>query len=326
MIMETGNKNNIKLGGFVVAGIILLMGALYFIGRNENTWASGLAVRVRFSDLDGLTEGNNVFYAGMPAGSVDKISIINDTTIEVKLLINKKTSAYIQRNAVASIGANGLIGDKVVNIRPETGVAPAIYDGYLLKGQEGVKVEKMLPKLVRIGDNVEVISDVLKKMVMGLDSSQLLSLLKDKQISEQLRRTLANLDRTTDNTLLVSSDILQLTNGIRKGKGTVGMLLQDTMIAHNLISLSGNMKVVTDTINQLGLRLGYKLEHGKGPLNMLLTDTTAANNLRTALINVRAGSDNFDQITEALKHNFLIRGYFNRKEKVQKALLKANYK
>ena len=326
MIMETGNKNNIKLGGFVLAGIVLLMGTLYFIGKNQNSWASGLEVRVRFSDLNGLIEGDNVLYAGMPAGSVERTYILNDTTIEVKLLINKKTSPYISRSAIASIGSDGLIGDKVINIRPGNGTVSPIRDGDLLLSQEAFRIDKVLPKMAGIGDNVAVLTETLKHIVTGLDSSQLLALLEDKQTAGRLRQSLDNLDRTTSNAALASNDVRSLTAGIRDGKGSVGKLLRDTQIVNNLIALSRNMKNATDTISYLTTQLNYKLDHSKGPINFMLTDTAAANNLRTMLVNVRTGTDNFNQITEALKHNFLLRGYFDRKEKERKRLLNATTK
>jgi phospholipid/cholesterol/gamma-HCH transport system substrate-binding protein len=326
MIMETGSKSNMKLGGFVIAGVVVLMSALYFIGKNQNSWASGLEVRIRFSDLNGLMEGDNVFYAGMHAGSVESTYIRNDTTIEVKLLINKKTSPYISRNAIASIGSDGLIGDKVVNIRPGTGTALPIRNGDLLVSQEVFRFDKMLPKMVKIGDNVAMVSEVLKKIVTELDSSQLLAILKDRTTARQLHQSLNNLDQTTHNAAVASGDIRAMTAGIRNGKGSVGRLLRDTQIVKNLIALSGNMKAATDTISRLSARLGYKIDHGNGPLNMFLTDTAAANNLRAALVNIRLGTGNFNQNMIALQHNFLLRGFFKNKEKERQKLLKTKVK
>ena len=326
MIMETGSKSNMKLGGFVIAGVVVLMSALYFIGKNQNSWASGLEVRVRFSDLNGLMEGDNVFYAGMPAGSVEKTYILNDTTLEVKLLINKKTSPYISQNALVSIGSDGLIGDKVVNIRPGPGRALPIHNGDLMVSQEVFRLDKMLPKMAKIGDNVADLSKMLKDITEGIDSSELLAVLKDKGTARQLRQSLGNLDQTTQNAALASADIRKMTAGIQRGKGSIGRLLRDTQIVNNLIALSGNMKNATDTVSRLATRLSYKLEHSNGPVNMLLTDTAAANNLRAMLVSVRTGTDNIDQITEALKHNFLLRGYFNKKEKERQRLLKAKVK
>ena len=324
--METGNKNNIKLGGFVISGILLLMSALYFIGKKQNSWTSSIEVHVRFSDLNGLMEGDNVLYAGMPAGNVGKIHILNDTTIEASLLINRKTSPFIRQNATVSIGSDGLMGDKLINIRPVRGDAPLISDGDVLQGKEPLRFDKMLPQMAKIGDNVAVVSEVLKKIVVQLDSSEVLAMLKDKRTSELLRRSLVNLEKTTGNAATASNEVRQITTDIKNGKGSLGRLLRDTQIVHNLVALSGEAKTAIDTIKQISSNLNYQIIKGKGPISMLLTDTAAANNIRAALLNTRLGTDNFNQNMEALKHNFLLRGYFRKKELERQKLLKTKPK
>jgi phospholipid/cholesterol/gamma-HCH transport system substrate-binding protein len=323
--MEKASKNNIKLGGFVIAGVIVLMGALYFIGKNQNSWASGVEVRVRFSDLGGLMEGDNVLYAGMPAGSVEKTNILNDTTMEVILLINKKTSPYIRRNAIVSISSDGLIGDKVVDIRPGQGNASLIDDGDLMTGREAFRFDKMLPKMVKIGDNVANVTQVLDKIVNRIDSSRLLATLADQETASQLRQSLSNLNKTARNAAFLSSDIRSMAAGIKNGEGSVGRLLRDTQIVSNLVAVSANMRRATDTIARFSNELSYKIK-SNGPINMLLTDTVVAGDLRATLINVRLGTDNFNQNMEALQHNFLLRGFFRNKEKDRQKTFKSQPK
>src|ERR1700754_5167731 len=155
-------SNNIKLGIFVICGLIILVTALYLVGANKNNWGSGIQVKIQFSDLDGLVEGDNVLYAGVAAGSVKKVQILNDTTIEVIILVNNKTGRFIHRNSVATIGSEGLMGNKVINITPGKRSASIINDGDYLPASQTEGIEQMLPKLSRIGDNVAVVSEVLK--------------------------------------------------------------------------------------------------------------------------------------------------------------------
>src|SRR3979409_1583590 len=122
-------RNNIKLGVFVMCGLAILVITLYLVGENKNNWGSGILVKIYFSDLNGLVEGDNVLYAGMTAGSVKKVQILNDTTIEVTLLVNNKTGHFIHLNSIATIGSEGLMGNKVVNITPGKGNADLIKDG-----------------------------------------------------------------------------------------------------------------------------------------------------------------------------------------------------
>jgi phospholipid/cholesterol/gamma-HCH transport system substrate-binding protein len=60
------------------------------------------------------------------------------------------------------------------------------------------------------------------------------------------------------------------------------------------------------------------IEEGKGAANALLRDSQLVIKLNASLDNIRQGTDGFNQNMEALKHNFLFRGYFRRLEKEKK--------
>jgi phospholipid/cholesterol/gamma-HCH transport system substrate-binding protein len=46
----------------------------------------------------------------------------------------------------------------------------------------------------------------------------------------------------------------------------------------------------------------------------LIQDTSIANNLSQTMVNIKRSSKGLDENMEAAKHNFLLRGYFNKKE------------
>lgn len=123
--MTNQEGNNIKLGVFVMTGLLALILAFYLIGKNHNLFGSDFKIRIRFSNLNGLTEGNNVLFSGIQAGTVKTIHMMNDTTIEVTVLVDNKIRSYIRKNAVATIGTEGLMGNKIVNILPSKKTRPA---------------------------------------------------------------------------------------------------------------------------------------------------------------------------------------------------------
>jgi phospholipid/cholesterol/gamma-HCH transport system substrate-binding protein len=81
-------SNNIKLGVFVLAGLLFLILLLYMIGRNRNLFGRNYVLKARFENVQGLIPGNNVRFAGIQAGTVKKIQILNDTMIEVTMFID----------------------------------------------------------------------------------------------------------------------------------------------------------------------------------------------------------------------------------------------
>jgi phospholipid/cholesterol/gamma-HCH transport system substrate-binding protein len=315
-------RNNIKLGIFVLCGLVILVIALYLVGENKNNWGSGIQVKIRFSDLNGLVEGDNVLYAGMAAGSVKKVQILNDTTIEVTLLVNNKTRHFIRRNSVATIGSEGLMGNKVIHITPGRGNAALIKDGDYLATTQPVGIEQMLPKLSRIGDNVAVVSEVLKNTVLALDSSRLMKLIKDSNTATQLRSSLADAQLTMQNTAEMTAVFRNLAYQTKNGKGALGLLIADSSFARSISKTVNQLESASYNVTEASLKFNNTVSnindgilHGKGVLNLLLTDSASAENVSKSLLNIKSGTDGFNQNMEALKHNFFLRGYFRKKEK-----------
>jgi len=323
--MANQEGNNIKLGVFVLAGLFVLIFAFYMIGKNQNMFGSNFELKTRFYYLNGLTEGNNVLFSGIQAGTVKNLKIINDTTIEVTLLVDNKIRTYIHKNAIVSIGTEGLMGNKIVNISPGKGVSPVVDEGDLLAAQKNISTDEMLQTLSKTNNNVAIISEALKGTVLRVNGSALLNLLNDKSIGEKLKYSLENISKATANANEITQSLNKIVAQIKNGKGTAGVLLSDTAFAGNLKEAMLKVRSASDNANQMTIQLNnmvkeikQELNDGKGPLNTLLKDSVMTKNLSRSMENIQKGTDNFNQDMEALKHNFLFSGYFKKLEKEKK--------
>ncbi len=63
------------------------------------------------------------------------------------------------------------------------------------------------------------------------------------------------------------------------------------------------------------MRLLYRFKEGEGAINYLSNDKEFVKELEETVKNINEGTDKFNQNMEALKHNFLTRGYFRKLEK-----------
>lgn len=323
--MPEKNKN-IKLGLLVLSGLFLFIMTLYVIGKNENIFGSSYRIKARFSNLNGLMKGNNVRFAGIQAGTVKNILIINDTTIEVEMLIDKALSPYIKKNAQASIGTEGLIGNKIINISPGKETAPIVEEGDLLNVHRTIDTDQMLETLAKTNDNIARISEGLKLTVQNINGSTALwKLGKDSTLNTNIRTSLANISTATANARNMTAQLDALVGDIRKGKGTAGALLADSSIAKDLdqtirtIASAGNRtQQAADELSTTISTIRHDLEQGRGAANAILRDTGIVIKLNASLDNIQKGTNAFSQDMEALKHNFLLRGYFRKLEKQQK--------
>lgn len=320
--MAKQGENNVKLGLFVLAGLLVMMVAFYMIGKNRNIFGSDFELKVRFTNLNGLMEGNNVLFSGIQAGTVKSIEMINDTTIQVNMVIDSKIKTFIHKNALASIGTEGLMGNKVVNIQPGKDAGSSVNTGDLLTAQHMISTDEMLQTLSKTNNNIAGISAVLKTTVLRLDSSAIFDVLNDKTIGPSLKSSLSHINTASKNASDMTMGLNSLVIQIRQGKGTAGLLLTDTALAGNLKQAVRKLKLASDNAGSLTAQaniilssVNHDMNDGKGTLHALLKDSLIVQKISISLDNIMKGTDGFNQNMEALKHNFFFKGYFKKQEK-----------
>jgi phospholipid/cholesterol/gamma-HCH transport system substrate-binding protein len=318
--------NTVKLGVFVLAGLSFLILLLYMIGKNRHLFGPAFIVKARFENVQGLVPGNNVLFSGIEIGTVKQINILSDTLIEVVMLIDDKMQKIIRNNAVVSIGSDGLMGNKVINISPARSSAPLVKKQEILPSRKAAGTDDMLQTLSKTNQDISVIAAQLKITVERVNNSTALwTILNDETLPQHLRASAANVQLATARAAVVANDLQSVIGNIKSGKGSLGAVLTDTSFAVNLNDAIVKINGVGDKADELAQVLntviaGVKqdINGGKGPVNALLKDSTMVVKISNSLDNIQKGTDAFSQNMEALKHNFLFRGYFRKLEKQKK--------
>jgi phospholipid/cholesterol/gamma-HCH transport system substrate-binding protein len=81
---------------------------------------------------------------------------------------------------------------------------------------------------------------------------------------------------------------------------------------------AGNAEIVSQQLAEIML----KINSGNGTLGRLIQDSTIAENINQTIVNLKKSSKGLDENMNAAKENFLLKGYFNKKQKAA-AKLKA---
>lgn len=321
--MKKKSINAIKLGVFVLTGLILLIFSLYLLGKNKSIFGTRFELKAHFKDVNGLLVGNNVRFSGIDAGSVLDITILNDTVIEVTMNLNKDIKRFIRNNSVASIGTDGLIGNRVVNIEPMGGDQPFVKGGERLPSREEVNTDQMLQTLSRTNQTVaKIAEEVLATVQLINQSSELTTLLNDKSLSLNLRRSLEDLHNTTQKASILMDNALSTFKLASEGNGTIATLLTDTTLSIEIRQVVAQLKALENSADRLVKDLNGVVEsvekdinQGDGSINALMRDSVMADRLRAIIENAEKGTAAFAEDMEALKSNFLFRGYFKKLEK-----------
>jgi phospholipid/cholesterol/gamma-HCH transport system substrate-binding protein len=315
--------NNIKLGIFVLAGLLFLILLLYMIGKNRSMFSSNFVLKARFENIQGLKSGNNVRYAGIEVGTVKRIEIINDTTIEVVMIIDDKMKSVIHKNAIVSIATDGFVGNKVVNIVAGKTPAEKVVDGDLLVSKRPVDTDDLLRTFSRTNKDLAVIADNLKSTISKINNSKAFwNLLNDDGLPKNIRESAINIKHATAKANDFISDLHGMVADVRNGKGSLGTILNDTSLAYNLNEAILKIQQVGEEADTLATEISVavnnidkEINRGKGTVHALLKDSVMAAKLSESLANIQKGTDGFNQVMDAVKHSFLFKGYFRKLEK-----------
>lgn len=322
-IMEKEILRNIRLGIFIVIGVVLLIIGLYFIGDNKNIFGSTFRLYTSFHNVSGLQTGNNVRYSGINVGTVEKIEVVHDTSIRVQMVIDADMIKFIRTNFIASIGTDGLMGNKLINIDPGTEDAPLVKPGSEIQSLKSVNPESMLRTLELTNNNVALVSANLKNITDNISKSRgnMYSSLMDTSFSSDLHRIMKNIESVTGNLSSLSAEASSVVKDIKKGNGIAGTLIYDTVMTRDLRASMNEIKNTSENFSASSRQLNEvlnKFNHGNGAASVLLNDSIAAENLQQSISNLKSASVKLDEDLEAMKHNFLLRGYFKKQEREKK--------
>ena len=224
---KKSNTYKIKLGIFVTLGFLLFMVLIFLIGRQRNIFNPVFEVYTAFHNVSGLEVGNNVRFSGINVGTVSDIEIFDDSSVIVTMILKKNVQAFIKTDCVVSIGSEGLIGDRTLNINHGSAHAASVSDNSMLLSVEPVETDEIITSLSVTAQNFEIITNQLA----------------------------------------------EITIRVNNGEGTLGRLIQDSVISENVSEM---------------------------------------------ILNLKQSSHGLNENMEAAKSNFLLRGFFNKKEREAK--------
>ena len=320
-------KRSLVVGLFVVLGIVIFVAGVFVLGGQQKRFTKSIRIVTVFKDVGGLKVGNNVWFSGVKIGTVKRISFFGNAQVEVDLSIEQSSQQYIRKDASASIGSDGLIGNKIVVIAGGTVSHPEVADGDRLKTSEALSSDQIMATLQENNNNLLRVTNDFKELVGNLKRGKgtVGAVLTDSMVAENFKKAMRNLERASDNTVKVTGSVSQFAAKLNN-KGTLANeLVTDTTIFRRLSRSAarfetasgsadqavGNLNLASENLKQAS----QKLNNTNSPLGVLLTDQETAKNLRTTLSNLSQGTVILNEDLKAAQSNFLLRGFFKKRDK-----------
>lgn len=293
-----------RLGIFIFFGTVLLILAIFMIGNRDSLFVSSITVKTYFQKVQGLRTGAPVRLSGYDIGSVSSMSLVSDTSgrVEVIMRIEEDVQQFIRLDSEASIETEGLVGKQIISISPGTTQFAAITDGGIIKAKDPVSVEAIIKEVQDIMSYIKEITKEFTGISAKINAGEgtIGKLINDEQLYfaavDITKSADRNLTTITERLEDVSNFIIDMGGGVKsimnnvdsaivdikymiadvkKGKGTLGLLMKDESVYDS----------VKTTINNL-------------------VGTTEATMI---------GARRFAENMEALKHNWLFKSYFEQR-------------
>ncbi len=180
----------------------------------------------------------------------------------------KAAESLLRRTLIATIGSEGLIGNKVLVINPGTGGKKSIENNDVIQTAQPIDVDDIMLSLKTTIDNTALITGDLAKISTNIESGKgtIGRLMMDPTWRENIQSTIINLkdgsekfvvfmdksqqidnillalNSNIDSTSAVIQDLSKITSNIESGEGVVGKLLMDQSMGQNLDSTLINLK------------------------------------------------------------------------------------
>jgi phospholipid/cholesterol/gamma-HCH transport system substrate-binding protein len=272
--------------------LLLFVVSIYYIGKQKNLFGATFELNTIFKNVGGLKVGNNVRFSGINVGTVTEINLLTDTTVQVKIVLQNNVQKFIKKDALASIGTEGLIGDMSLVISPGGEHAAPVKSNDFIASKMAIDMDDVKNSLKKNLDNLSTITAqiALFSGTINTGKGALSKLISDEEFSGSLKNTLVNLQTS-------SNEFADFTVNLNKGKTIANLENSTTAFA----------------------KFTSKMNNEKGILNKIMNDEQFSNSLDSTLLNLKNSSKSLSENMEAAKESFLLKPYFKKQKKIQAA-------
>ena len=301
------------IGVFVLGGLLLFTVGHFMIGDRQMAFAKKFTIYTEFKKITGLQPGGIVRVAGARAGAIK--NIVPPTTpggkFRVELEITEALHPLVRLDSLASIETEGLVGGNFLGVGSGTEASSTAAPGATIPSKEPFEIAELMQQMgdtiVKVNGTIQKVNDTIDEMkedvqravVSGADTiDSAKQLLAD--VSGDVKTMAASGAR-------LSADAAHITETIRKGEGSLGKLVNDDELYVRATNVAKQAEEIATSARQVVDQAKSTLagfQSKDGPVEGM------ASSLKQTMDDARKAMSAFAENMEALKHNFLLRGFF----------------
>lgn len=322
-------KNAFIVGVFILGALLIFIVLVFTLGGEKKSFSKKFPLKVVFTDISGLKEGNNIWFSGVRVGVVKNIHLKGASEVEVILNIEEKVHSFIHKDATVKISSEGLLGNKLVILYGGDSTLPIIGDNDYLSAQAISPDDDIMVLLKATGKNLLDISQNIKGVSKKINDGEgtLGKLINDPTALNALQESLLNFRTVSANSKKVVANIEGFAERMNSDGSSINKIFADTVMYDSIYAIISQIKEVTVTANAVSNNLkkfSENIKNASGSLQdtsnitgMILHSRQVAEQIQLTITNLKDASHKMDEVLDALQHSFLFRGYFRKKEKNQ---------
>jgi phospholipid/cholesterol/gamma-HCH transport system substrate-binding protein len=207
----------------------------------------------------------------------------------------------------------------VINILPGNDTAAAVIPGDEIRSLNRIRTDDLLNTFSKTNENAAQLTENLLRITNEINDGQgtVGLLINDMAMAKDLKLTMSYLKTSSKKTSESISNLNKLILSLNNEDNVVG-ILKDTTVANSIRTIVNNLDNTSAEINKAVSNVNktiINIKDGKGALNYLSNDPGLVSKIDSTMINVNEASSRLNENLEALKHNFLFRGYFRKLER-----------
>lgn len=321
------NRRALITGIFLTLGLIIFIVGVFTLGGSNKAFSKNIHVNAVFGDVQGLKPGNNVWFSGVKVGTIGKMKFVGIGKVSVTLTVDPDAQHYIHKNSGVRISSDGFIGNKIIIIEGGTADAPIVAEGDTLQAEKQLTTDEIEKTLQDNNENLLAITNDFKQLSHNIlqGKGTVGALLADSTMGLQLKAAMHNLQVTTQTAVQMADQLNAFGKKLNTKGGLVDNLLTDTATFNKVKATVNELQKVVVNANSTVQNLNAatkKLTTTDNALGVLLNDPKGAEQMRSTLNYLQQSTIKLNDDLEAAQHNFLLKGWFKKKDKAKQDSIK----
>ena len=310
------SRMRVVVGAFMVGGILLFVGGLFLIGDRRLLFARQFELNATFGKVTGLQVGGKVRLAGFDAGEVLEIGIPSRPSdpFRVRMRVREDLHQLVRIDSTCGLQTDGIVGSTFVQITKGSDEALVVPAGALINGVDPIDFADV------IREGRETFRTVSREIIdlKGDVSLAIGAVAQTAQsangliasVGEEIRGVSKSGTAALDEVQQVLANARDVVDGVKSGRGTVGQLMTDDALYRRLTGLGSESEQTMRNIREAtdrgrAILADFTAQNGQGQ-QMMQT-------MRDILGQTGEIVSDLADSTEALKRNFLFRGFFRQR-------------